>query len=98
MATIIAYVITIGCVLFTVTSIIQMLIGGLIGRFSNAMIGAFIGSVITWMLINFLWVKYEGGQIPILALLLSIGTLFLYGSFQNKELNQNAKTLMAAEI
>lgn len=98
MTTILAYFLTIVCVLFSITAAPQSLIGGIIGRFSNIMVGAFLGSVITWLGINFLWIKFEGGQLSILALLLSLATLFIHGNLRFKELNQNAKTLIAAEL
>lgn len=98
MATIFAYFLTILCVLLGLTSIPQSLIGGLVSRFSNLLLGAFLGSVVTWLALNFLWIKFEGSPLSVLAIVLSLGTIFMHGNLSSKELNQNAKTLMAAEM
>lgn len=98
MATIFAYVLTIVCVLSSLTALPQSLIGGVISRFTNLLVSAFLGAVITWLGINFLWMKFEGNHISILAILLSFGALFIQGNLNYKEINQNAKTLMVAEM
>lgn len=98
MATTIAYVATLACVLFALTTLLQSLFGGIIGRFTNTMIGSFIGSVLCWLLINFLWVKFEGEQLPILVMVLSLGILLTQGGKNSDGLTEHAKTMMAAEM
>lgn len=102
MATIIAYIITLVCVFFAITPFLPSLAAGIFGRVAGMgvgmTVGAFTGAILTWLLINFLWMRFEGQQLPVLAMALSFGILSIHGSMSAKELNQNAKTLMVAEM
>ena len=94
---VIAYIIIVLLVFFAITSFPQVLTGGLIGRITNILIGALVGSITTWLLIDLLWLKIMGNHIPILALGLSIITLFIHGYFDGESLTKISHQMMAAE-
>ncbi len=61
-------------------------------------LGALAGGIVTWFLIDYIWLLADGGHIPFLALLivfLFIGTL---GTFTKEKLNAVSQQVAAAEM
>jgi len=74
------------------------ILGGLLGRLtSNLYLGSLLGSLLIWYFVDFLWIKFAGGHISVLAFALCFLALTLIHYLSRKELNQNAKTMMAGE-
>lgn len=97
--TIAFYLGTLFLVLIGLTSAPQSLISGLSTRafgMSFLQIGALLGGLLTWIIINFLWVKIEGGPIPLLLIGL---TLIIMGIIlTRKSLNMLARKNLIAEM
>lgn len=98
MATIIAYIATLTAVALTITSIPQMIVGGLLGRFLGPLMGGLLGSILTWLAIDWLWLTFEGGHIPIAALAAAMAVLFVHGYVSREELTEQSNWMMAAEL
>ena len=95
--TIIAYGLTFTALYFSITSLPQLLFAGLIGRVVGPLLSALVGSIFAWLLVDTLWVIFEGGHIPLTALAGGLIILFGIGHFNKEGLNNNAKWMMAAE-
>ncbi len=99
--TIIAYVITALATFFSITSIPQVIVGGLLVRFLGReflLVASIIGSVVTWLFVSYLWRILEGGTIPLAVLILAICLVIVHGQTEKSKLNQGAKIIMAAEM
>jgi len=92
------YIITSLLVFFAITQILQSFVGGLIGRFTNLLLGMFLGSLVTWLIIDFLWILIEKGHIPILSLGINILILFVHANIEFKKLTKVSKKMIVAEI
>lgn len=98
MITSIAYIMTLACVFFAITAIPIMLIGGILGRLTgNILIGAFLGSILIWIFIDFLWIVSTGNHIPVLVFILSFLILGFHAYSDNENLNSSAKNMIGAE-
>lgn len=97
MATVVAYVSTMVAVFFSITVLPQALIGGLAARAVGPLIGGLLGSVLAWLLVDFLWVWLEGAHVPIAALGAALAYIFLHGAISKDELTGQSHWLMAAE-
>lgn len=95
--TIIAYLLTLAAVYWAVTGMLQGLIGGIVGKMFGVHIGMFVGALITWEIVDWLWVVLEGNHLPITVIFGSIGLLVAHGVRGNEELNIPAKLMMSAE-
>ncbi len=98
MATLIAYALTVAAVAFSVTSLPQVLVGGLIARWAGILFGALVGGVLSWSAINLMWLWLEGNHIPIAALGAAVVTLFVHSFISRNNLSQQSLWLMAGEI
>ena len=98
--TIAAYIITLLLVFLTLTTFFQSLIAGALLRISGLPInlGSFIGAVITWILLNFLWTITEGDSIPIIILIISLIYIITHYKISKDELADISKTNMIAEF
>lgn len=97
--TIAFYIGTIALVASSATAILQSIIGIVFSRLSgNVMLGMFLGAVAVWMLIQYAWVSFEGGQVPVAVYAASIGALCVHGYVSADKLNENARFMMSAEI
>jgi hypothetical protein len=96
--TIIAYTVTFIALFFGITAFSQSIIGGLIGRFAGHILGGLIGGIIVWLLIDWLWVAFGGGHIPIIILICALVFIFGHGIISKKELTEQSNWMMAAEL
>ncbi|MEN8176128.1 MAG: hypothetical protein ABFS23_10220 [Pseudomonadota bacterium] len=67
-ATLVAYVATALAVLLSLTEMLQMVIGAVFGRVLGVFTSAFLGSMLVWSLVDFLWIRFEGAHITVTAL------------------------------
>jgi len=84
MKTVVAYILTIVLTYFSLTLVVQLtimfLIRVVLRNFSPpVLLAQFCAAIITWTLLDNLWVALEGGHIPILA----YGLSFIALSFNN---------------
>ena len=97
-ATIIAYIATFIALFFGLTALPQAVVGGFIGRFAGPLLGGLLGSIIAWLLVDWLWVTFEGGHIPIAALLGALAFIFGHGFISKEQLTEQSHRMMAAEL
>jgi hypothetical protein len=97
MATIVAYCLTFLAVYFALTIIPMMLVGAVLGRIIGPMLSAFIGFIISWSIVNVLWVLFEGSNVPIAALLMALAFIFIHGWITKDELTTQSQWMKAAE-
>lgn len=96
--TIVAYVVTLLCVYFSITSAPIALLGGIIGRgLGNILIGGLLGAVLTWLGIAWLWKVFEGKPVPILVLAVTFLFLLSHSAIKKDELTQASQWMIAAE-
>lgn len=75
------------------------IIGGIIGRISkNIFLGMLVGGLITWFLINLIWLKVYNYNLPFLAFVLSFSFQFINLKLNNKELTETSKQMIVAEM
>lgn len=98
--TTVAYIITLLLVFLTITTLFQSLIAGFFSRIFGLPInlGAFLGAVITWLLLNFLWTITEGGSIPLIILIISLIYIVTHYMISKDELTSISKANMIAEF
>ena len=96
--TIIAYAATFIAVFLSITALPQAIIGGLIGRFSGPLLGGLIGGIVSWLFIDQLWITFEGGHIPLAALIGAMAFIFFHGFISEEELTEQSHWIMAAEL
>jgi len=97
--TIILYIATFLLTVFSITQLIRSLICKFFIRLSIPYIlSNFISSIITWLLIDLMWFLIEKNHIPILALGISIVTIYLRAFIQRKKLTREAEKIMVSEI
>jgi hypothetical protein len=92
MITLIFYVVTFILAAISITTAVSMIFTlpfALIFKHNFPSMQSINGFFITWLLIDFLWVKFEGKHIPILLLVGIIGILF----FQGKKGNHTSEGL-----
>ena len=97
MATIVAYVLTLVAVFFSITTLPQVIIGGFAGRAVGPLAGGLLGSIVAWFLVDFLWTWLEGAHIPIAALGAALAFIFVHGVISKEELTEQSQWMMAAE-
>lgn len=96
--TIASYALTLLAVFFAVTSIPQMLLGGLIGQLVGPLASALLGGIVSWAAIDALWYFLEGGHIPFTVLVGSFLLLVMHGITSKEELTEQANWTMAGEM
>lgn len=97
MVTVIAYIITMVAIYFSITALPQMLIVGLLAKVVGILPGALLGSIFAWLIVDLLWFWFAGGHIPIAALCGALGFLFLHGAISKDELTETSRWMMTAE-
>ena len=95
---IVAYVATLIVVYFSLSGLIQSLVGGLMSRAVGLLLGMLIGAIFAWGFIDLLWVFIEGGHIPLVLLIVAIAFIVLHSIISKKELTQASKWMMTAEL
>ena len=66
-------------------------------RMTGLLVGALIGSIVSWVIIDLLWLWFAGGHIPIAALSGAIIFIILHGLISKNELTKASQITMAAE-
>lgn len=95
--TLVAYTLTFIALLFSITAWPQVIIGGLIGKLAGPLVGGLIGSIIAWHFVDWLWVAFEGGHVPIVALIGALVFIVGHGFISRGALTKQSNGLMAAE-
>ncbi len=95
--TVLLYALTLAAVYYAITGIIQGFFAALIGRLFGVNLGIFIGGLITWEIIDWIWILIDGDHIPITVVIGSITLLVMHGVIGKDQLNENAKLMMSAE-
>lgn len=97
-ATIVAYVLTLLAVSFSITAIPQAILGGVFGKLGVPLMGMLMGGVISWIAIDALWYFLEGAHLPFTVFVASFLLLAIHGSISKDKLTEQARWMMAGEM
>lgn len=61
------------------------------------MLNLLLGSILTWFILNYIWLKIYDFNIPIFALILSLAFQLIHGNISYNELSETSRKSIVAE-
>lgn len=93
---ILLYVLTMLAVLFGLTTIPTAIIAGIMSRLAKRTSGIFTGCLVSWILIDLIWIFATHHHIPVLAFFLVIVEMYIISVTQ--KLSDDSKLILGGEF
>jgi len=94
----IATIATISVVIFYITTYVQILVAVIIGRTTGAFVSALAGSFTAWAVIDWLWLRFEGGHPTLAALGAAMLVITLRHLLSSAEAREKNRWLAVTEL